>query len=71
MPTYPLPEPYADGTPQDHADALRDHADPRIDGRPLDFIALAAADLIEEQAAEIARLRDRHAQHAQKPEETP
>jgi hypothetical protein len=56
---YPLPEPYADGTPQDHADALRDHADLRMGGPLLDYAALAAADLIEQQAAELAKLRAR------------
>ena len=55
--TFPLPEPYADNTPQDHADALRDHADLRMNGPLLDYLALAGADLIEEQAAEIERLR--------------
>jgi hypothetical protein len=50
-PQYPLPWPYSDGTPQDHADALRDHADPRLGGPPLDYAALAAADLIEQAAA--------------------
>jgi hypothetical protein len=53
---YPLPEPYDDNTPQDHADALRDHADPRINCPVLDIAAMAAADLIEKQAAEIERL---------------
>jgi hypothetical protein len=55
--TYPLPEPYADGTAQDHADALRDHADLRMNGPLIDYLALAGADLIEEQAAELAQLR--------------
>lgn len=54
---FPLPFPYSDGTPQDHADALRDHADLRINGPLLDYAALAAAAVIEQQDAEIARLR--------------
>jgi hypothetical protein len=51
---FPLPEPYNDGTPQDHADMLRDHSDLRMNGPLLDYAALAAADLIERQAAVIA-----------------
>ena len=54
---FPLPEPYSDGTPQDHADALRDHADLRLSMPLLDYVAVASAQLIEEQAAEIERLR--------------
>lgn len=52
-----LPEPYADGTPQNHADMLRDHADPKADISQLDLAALFAADLIEKQAAEIRAAR--------------
>jgi hypothetical protein len=57
MTDFPLPEPYADGTPQDHADALRDHTDLRLNGPSLDYFAAAGAALIEQQAAEIERLR--------------
>ncbi len=53
---FPLPEPYADNTPQDVADALRDHCDFRMDGPLLDYLALAGAALIERQQAEIRRL---------------
>ncbi len=55
--TWPLPAPYADNTVQDHIDALRDNADPKTDGRLIDFLALAGADVIEQQAAEIERLK--------------
>jgi hypothetical protein len=54
---YPLPFPYDDNTPQDHVDMLRDHADLQIDTPLLDYAAVAAADLIEQQAAEIKQLR--------------
>ncbi len=54
---FPLPEPYADDTPQDHADALRDHADLRMDMPLLDYAAGAGAEVIEEQKKEIERLR--------------
>jgi hypothetical protein len=54
--TWTLPEPYASNTPQDHADALRDHADPRFDAPMLDFVAVAAAEVIDQQATEIERL---------------
>ncbi|GAB7044899.1 hypothetical protein [Catenuloplanes indicus] len=52
-----LPEPYADSTPQNVADMLRDHADPKINIAPLDLAALVAADLIVKQAAEIEQLK--------------
>lgn len=53
---FPLPEPYSDNTPQDVADALRDHADLRMGMPVLDLAAMAGAALIEKQAAEIERL---------------
>jgi len=52
---FPLPEPYQDGTAQDHADALRDHAD-GVDRSLITYLALAGAGLIERQAAELAQL---------------
>lgn len=54
---FTLPEPYAEATPQDYADALRDHADRRIGGPLIDFVMVAAAELIESQAATIERLQ--------------
>lgn len=56
---FPLPSPYEGNTPQDHIDALTDHADLRLDGPLLDYLAMAAADLIGRQQAEIAELTEK------------
>jgi hypothetical protein len=50
--TYPLPGQYAGNTVQDHIDALRDNADLRTDGPLLDYLALAAAEVIEQLKVE-------------------
>lgn len=69
MTDYPLPSPYDDNTPQDYVDALRDHADPRIDGPLLDHAALGAAQVIERQPREfeawLKRQRDQYSSAVQ------